>query len=159
MISDTDRVLGGGIDRSSPHYESRLRLRDVLRAFGSFDPSTKYCQGMNYCAKHLLHITNGDSARAFSLLVLLSRRYHLAALFSPGLTGLRACFRVLAALTRQYLPRLAAHMANQGVGVEMFTSSWFLTLFTNFDTLGPEVVNSVLLLFLADGWKVRRASS
>ena len=36
----------------------------------------------------------------------------------------------------------------------MFTSGWYLTLFTNFDTLGPHVVNSVLLLFLADGWKV-----
>ena len=152
----SSQVSGWGVrlDADSPHYESRLRLRNVLRAFGSFNPGTRYCQGMNYSAKHLLHVCNGDEAMAFQLLVLMTRRYGLDHLYSPGLPGLRICFQVLSYFTRIHLPELSEHLASQGVGVEMFTSSWFLTLFANFDTLGPNVVNAVLLLFLVDGWKV-----
>lgn len=136
-----------------PHLTASVAVAAVAAAAAA--TSTRYCQGMNYCVKHLLHVCKADEARAFRLLGLLTTHHGMGMLYQPNLRGLRVCFSILSHLMFVHLPDLAAHLAGQGVAIDMFTSSWFMTLFTNFDTLGPHVVNAVLMLFLVDGWKVR----
>ena len=96
---------------------------------------------------------NLAEAKAFGLLTSLINDFGCRALFAQGMSGLKCSFFQLSALMQDNLPMLKAHFDSESINVSMFATSWFLTLFSNYDTLGPAHVTAVLTVCLADGWK------
>ena len=141
--------------------EQDVQLRNVLRAHALHDSHVRYSQAMSFLAQALLTAANGETPRdgvsteavAFGLLTSLMNDFGCRALFAQGMSGLKCCFFQLSALMQDNLPLLKAHFDAERIDVSMFATSWFLTLFSNYDTLGPKHVAAVLTVCLADGWK------
>lgn len=130
-----------------------LRLKRVLAAYAAFDRGVGYCQGMNFvCARLLEHV---DDVSAFWMLGALLHRpdLDLAALFRVGLHRVGLCFFQLSQLLATHLPALSDHLARESVTPEMYSASWFMTLFGSGDTLPTECVNALWDMFVVDGWK------
>eukprot|EP01102_Stenamoeba_stenopodia_P022939 TRINITY_DN9749_c0_g1_i1.p1 TRINITY_DN9749_c0_g1~~TRINITY_DN9749_c0_g1_i1.p1 ORF type:complete len:426 (+),score=76.12 TRINITY_DN9749_c0_g1_i1:330-1607(+) len=122
-------------------------LLNCLKAFSVYDPSVGYCQGMGFIAAVLLlYMTEED---AFWLLGRLCSDYNMKGLFEPGFPLLHKCFQVLEQLMELFLPRLAAHFANESIVTSTYATSWFSTLFTY--TLDFSLVLRIWDMVLAEG--------
>ena len=138
---------------------------------------------MNFVAAMLLHVCGGSDARAFDLMVPLME-FELGVMFAPGLRRLGCayalfpwlltplpsaysrplpppcyvsrslCFYQLERLVSRRFPRLHAHMTQEGISPAMYSSGWFLTIFSNFHVFGLGVTCRVWDEFLVVGWKV-----
>jgi hypothetical protein len=78
----------------------------------------------------------------------------IGGLFAPGLPLVKLCLFQLRCLLRLHLPDLADHFEAEGALPTMYASGWFMTCFTNLDTLPLHVVECIWDHFLIDGWKV-----
>lgn len=62
--------------------------------------------------------------------------YLVQGLWCQGLERLDLCFFSLERLLRRHCPSLRQHLSDEGVELSMFTSRWFVTLFTSTDVFG-----------------------
>ena len=104
-------------------------MMDVLRCYAIFNPEVEYCQGMN-CLAGLLYLVYKDEARAFAMLGTLIANFNLSHLFKQDVPMLRMYFYQMNRLLAVYLPRLHAHLFQEGINATYFCSPWFLTAFT-----------------------------
>ena len=102
---------------------------DVLRCYAVFNPVVEYCQGMN-CLAGLLYFMYRDEARAFCMLSALIDKFNLSFLFKQDVPMLRMYFYQMNRLLAVYLPRIHAHLFEEGINATYFCSPWFLTAFT-----------------------------
>jgi len=130
------------------------RLQNVLLAYAVLNDEVGYCQGMNYLVSILLSNVGWDEEEAFWLLVLLMEHYEMMHIFRPGMDHLELRFFQFSTLLSRDLPVLHKHMQRHGVHPSMFASGWFITLFSNFNTLSPPVVAHIMDVFFMDGWKI-----
>ncbi len=107
-------------------------------------------QGLNYVAGLLLLATR-DEESTFWLMRALTERI-LPEYYSPAMPGLLVDVRVLAALARQEIPRLAAHIDRLGVPWPLIASKWFICLYA--DVLPVETVLRIWDCLFAEGSKV-----
>ncbi|KAJ0390128.1 hypothetical protein ATCC90586_011724 [Pythium insidiosum] len=103
----------------------------------------------------LLVVTDWHESDTFWLLtsLLSSPLYQLEQLFAPGLPHLNLRVFQLERLLEIYLPELSAHLSREDFPLSMVVTGWFMTLFSNLDVLGADVVVRVLDGFIVDGWK------
>jgi hypothetical protein len=134
--------------------EKQRRLRNVLLAYSTLNEEVGYCQGMNYLVSLLLSNVAWDEEEAFWLLVLLMEQYEMLHIYRPGMQHLELRFHQFEKLLDVHMPTLANHLDKHGLHPSMFASGWFITLFSNFNTLSPPVVAHILDIFFMDGWKV-----
>eukprot|EP00624_Nannochloropsis_granulata_P001028 evm.model.NODE_14657_length_24266_cov_18.389475.10 len=106
------------------------------------------------CTAILLKVTGNDEEAAFWLLVGLCERCQMEEMWMEGMPRLKACFAVLDRLLQSRTPALHAHFEEAGVHVAMFSSKWFVTLFSNLDTLPLQTVLRVWDVFFLEGWSV-----
>ena len=106
------------------------------------------------CTAILLKVTDNDEEAAFWLLVGLCERCLMEEMWMEGMPRLKACFAVLDRLLHLRTPALHAHFEEAGVHVAMFSSKWFVTLFSNLDTLPLQTVLRVWDVFFLEGWSV-----
>src|SRR5258707_940237 len=100
---------------------------------------------MNLVASTLL-LVHADEEEAFWVLAALVERILPEGFFSPTLLPSRACPLVLLDYVQEYMPKLAAHLAELGVDLPAICFSWFLSLFT--DCLPVEVTCCFSLVFV-----------
>ncbi|CAK4079814.1 unnamed protein product [Aphanomyces euteiches] len=136
--------------------EKKDALVRVLRAFTATHTEMGYCQGMNFLAAFLLANVQWNEAQAFWLFVAtaVSPQYELMDMYRPGVPMLNLRFYQLDTLVKQLLPDLHAHFEAEDFHVSMCASGWFMTLFTNCDTLPPDAVVRVIDCFLVYGWVI-----
>jgi len=133
-------------------WDEKIRAtRNVLRAVAVRCPMVRYCQGMNLVAAFLLWASRGVEAAAFALMVGLIEEYELVDMWRPGLYKLRFCLFALDRLVKDRLPRLAFRFQAEGISMGMFSSRWFLTIFTSREVLRAEVVLRLWDAFMVDG--------
>jgi hypothetical protein len=130
------------------------KLRRVLCAFAVIDRDVSYCQGMNFIGRALLKLSKDDEGTAFGLLVSLFQNYGFEQLMSVDMKRAKICFFQLDTLIQVHLPLLYQHFQNEDVACQMFSSSWFMTLFTKNDVLPPYLSLSVLQRFFTEGWPI-----
>ena len=148
-------------DRQTGISGQDAQLRNILRTHAFFDQHVRYSQAMSFLVQALLSSVNETTALTdsegeaivFGLLTSLMNDYGCRAMFAQGMSGLKCCFFQLSALLQEHLPLLKDHFESERIVVSMFATSWFLTLFSNYDTLSPELASSVLTVCLVDGWK------
>ncbi|OQR91545.1 hypothetical protein THRCLA_08950 [Thraustotheca clavata] len=141
-----------GIDRE-PKKDS---LINVLRAFTSTNSTVGYCQGMNFLAAFLLSNVQWNEMQAFWLMTSLAATpmYDIIDMYKPGVPLLNLRFFQLHMLVKQLLPELHEHFEAEDFHVSMCASGWFMTLYTNFDTLPFDAVVRVMDGFVVYGWKI-----
>ena len=84
---------------------------------------------MNFIAAILL--LHSDAVIAFGLFEILLDEYDLKEVYSGELTGFYKHCKILGALIGESLPELSEHFTVNKVEVEMFSSDWFISLFTS----------------------------
>eukprot|EP00752_Nemacystus_decipiens_P002242 g2125.t1 len=131
---------------------TRDKLRRVLRAFAVYNRRVSYCQGMNFVALALLEACGGDDENAFWILAGMCENLELEGLWCQGLERLDLCFFSLDRLLRRHCPTLRQHLSDEGVELSMFTSRWFVTLFTSTDVFGRGTSRKILDMFMVEGW-------
>ncbi|POY75796.1 hypothetical protein BMF94_1109 [Rhodotorula taiwanensis] len=119
------------------------KLRNVLVAYSRRDTKVGYCQGMNNLVATLL-LTHPAEEDAFWVLNILPSDYYTSHLLVS-----RADQEVLKDLVDRTLPKLAAHLEDQGVELSAITFGWFLSLFT--DCLPIQTLLRVWDLFFIHG--------
>ena len=82
-------------------------------------------------------------------------QYDLSRLFAPDLEVVGLRFLQFERLLSRFLPRLSAHLSVEQVSPAMFSSVWFLTLFSSFNALDLATTLHLWDRFLCAGWKVR----
>lgn len=153
--ADTSGPAGAASPASGLPSEERMThgqraLRNVLRAYAVYDSSIGYCQGMAFVAGLLLSYMPEEDA-FFTLHAIMQGKYGLAGMYSPGLPRFAEVLHVFSTLLQRLLPRVAAHMAEHGLEYSMFTSQWFITIFSY--SFSFDLVTRVWDAFLLEGWK------
>ncbi|KWU42546.1 TBC-domain-containing protein [Rhodotorula sp. JG-1b] len=106
------------------------KLRNVLVAYSRRDPKVGYCQGMNNLVATLL-LTHPAEEDAFWVLVCIIENILPSDYYTSHLLVSRADQQVLKDLVDRTLPKLSAHLEEQGVELSAITFGWFLSLFTD----------------------------
>ncbi len=102
---------------------------NVLRCYAIHNPDVEYCQGMHFIAG-LLYLMLRDEAAAFSLFCSIVTSHGLSNLYKQDVPLLRMYFHQMNRLLAIYLPRLHAHLLEEGITAAHFCSPWFLSAFT-----------------------------
>ena len=104
-------------------------MRRILFTYAVVNPELDYCQGMNFIAG-FLYLFLGDEALAFAVMRQVINVYELSTLFNTELPMLKQNFYRLDRLIAILVPDLAAHFSELSVNSSYFSSSNFITLFT-----------------------------
>lgn len=141
------------LSNESVGSSNREKLRSVLLAISSAEPSVGYCQGMNFVAAILLLNLNMSPEDAFRMFRSIIRDYHFKYLYSPAVPLLPLRMFTFSRLVRQHVPQVWHHLNSKTFSVEIFANQWIMTLFAYYldcSILGPHIWT----LFFLQGWKV-----
>eukprot|EP01022_Parablepharisma_sp_SALTPOND_P008125 TRINITY_DN135244_c1_g1_i1.p1 TRINITY_DN135244_c1_g1~~TRINITY_DN135244_c1_g1_i1.p1 ORF type:complete len:959 (-),score=137.76 TRINITY_DN135244_c1_g1_i1:45-2921(-) len=134
-----------------------ISVKNVLRAYACYNQKVEYCQGMNFVAGFLLYFLQ-DEAKTFKALVQLIEKFGMDDLFAQDVPLLKKYFFQMDRLYFLHYPELAEYLKIEGVGSSYYSSTWFMTLFTNTflyskDETPPATLLTVWDEFLMHGWK------
>ena len=150
---EIDRVISLDVMRSFSLYSDtdKEAIKSVLRCYALTNPEVEYCQGMNSIAG-MLYMIYKDEAIAFTMLSTLIDEFGLSNLFKDNVPLLRTCFYDLNRLIALFLPKLHLHFLGEGVTVDYFATSWFMTVFTCVMEYSKTLEVPRLLLLIFDGF-------
>ncbi|KAK9711025.1 hypothetical protein K7432_008073 [Basidiobolus ranarum] len=127
--------------------EGQTRLFNVLKAYSVYDPEIGYAQGFGYIvAVLLLHMSESE---AFCVFVRLMQSHNLREMFMPDLQNLECRVYQFRCLLAAHFPKLVHHLDAYNVRTPMYTTPWFLTLFTN--VLPQSIIFRLLDVMLLEG--------
>lgn len=108
------------------------RLKRILNAYASYNPSVGYCQGMSFVAGLLLLVSNSEE-ESFALLVRLMdcKDFGLAGFYTGSHPLLHRYIRACQRLVAESVPELREHFIKESVEPAVYLHQWFLTLFIN----------------------------
>ncbi len=129
--------------------ETLEKMENVLTALAVLYSDVGYCQGMGFVVGALISIL-GEEELAFWMFSGLAEKHHLRLLFMKGLPAIHLHIHILEDLLEMYLPRMDAHLRKLGVGWDMFTTKFALTLGAAYFPL--ESLGEVYDVFFMDGW-------
>ena len=132
-------------------------LNNILKTYATVNHSLDYCQGMNFIAGFLF-LVYGRESLAYAVLKELIPRFQLACLFNTELPMLKLHFYQLDRLVAILLPDLHQHLKEETVNASYYSSSYFITLFTQVLQNQSSGSHCARLLrvwdyFLVTGWK------
>eukprot|EP01138_Halocafeteria_seosinensis_P004202 gb/GECG01004297.1/.p1 GENE.gb/GECG01004297.1/~~gb/GECG01004297.1/.p1 ORF type:complete len:441 (+),score=49.60 gb/GECG01004297.1/:1-1323(+) len=148
------------IYRTFPHYPlfatrggiGQTSLYRVLRAYAAYDSVVGYCQGMGFITAMFLSYMPEEEAFFMLLTVMQFPPHKLRELFVPGLPEVPIMHYQLKGMMRLKLPKLYNHFENENVDPSMYSTHWFLTVFTY--NLPFHLVVRIWDAFLFEGWKI-----
>jgi len=122
-------------------------LFNVIKAYSLHDEEVGYCQGSAFIVGLLL--LQLDEEESFLLLCKIMQEYRMREIYKPTMAELGLCIYQLECLVQEQLPELYVHFQTQNFYTSMYSSSWFLTLFTS--NLPLHLAYRVMDLFLSEG--------
>mmetsp|Transcript_12252 Transcript_12252/g.27010 ORF Transcript_12252/g.27010 Transcript_12252/m.27010 type:complete len:421 (-) Transcript_12252:389-1651(-) len=128
----TGEEIERDLQRTFPNHrrfrgsEGQGQLRNVLTSYAIESPRVQYCQGLNFIAALLL-IVMEDEDTAFWALVCAIDTLGVERYYTEGMTLLRADMRALSSLMQKKCPKVARHLATNGIDVMAVCSEWFIT--------------------------------
>lgn len=131
-------------DEAGPGQEG---LFNVIKAYSLHDEEVGYCQGSAFIVGLLLLQLSEEES--FTLLCKIMQDYRMREIYKPTMAELGLCIYQLECLVQDQLPELYVHFQTQNFYTSMYSSSWFLTLFTS--NLPLHMAYRVMDLFLSEG--------
>jgi len=112
---------------------------------------------MNFVAGFLYFLLQNETS-TFTFLDSLIEEYEMDQLFAQNVTLFKGHFYRLDRLIYFQHPLLSSYLRNEGINASLFSSAWFMTLFTNSLQFSKGEAPGDLLLgiwdtFLLYGWK------
>lgn len=123
-----------------PHGQAVLRR--LLWAYSVHDEKVHYVQGMNYVAGALVYYMDEQSA-FFALQALMLRR-KWRRVFMEGFPGLHEHIRIFGLLLRKHLPATAERLRALEIELVLFSTDWFMTIFTKTFHTRMDIVGALL---------------
>lgn len=131
-------------DEAGPGQEG---LFNVIKAYSLHDEEVGYCQGIAFIVGLLLlQLSEEDS---FMLLCEVMQKYRMREIYKPTMAELVLCHYQLECLVQEQLPELYVHFQKQNFDTSMYSTPWFLTLFTS--NMPLNLAYRVMDLFLSEG--------
>lgn len=152
ITEDTISEINVDIERSCS--KSKVNTEEILHWIcGAFE-DVGYCQGMSLVIEFLFSVlsNNFDHVLGASM-VLMRAPYFFNELWQPGLPRLKLLMYQLNALLVIKVPTLMRHFTLLDIQLDMFASSWLLTLFSSQESLERSVILRIWDGFWVDGWK------
>lgn len=151
-----DQAIQRDIGRTFPAHQyfkesgeaGQEALYRVCKAYSLYDSEVGYCQGQSFLVAALLTVHMPEE-EAFALFTTIMHDYGFRSLYLHSFNELRLRFWILESLIESSLPSLSQHFKFLGIEAHMFSSQWFLTLFTAKFPLS--LVYHVLDWFLMEG--------
>lgn len=131
-------------DEAGPGQEG---LFNVIKAYSLHDEEVGYCQGSAFIVGLLLLQLSEEES--FILFCRIMQDYRMREIYKPTMAELGLCIYQLECLVQEQLPELYVHFQTQNFYTSMYSSSWFLTLFTS--NLPLHLAYRVMDLFLSEG--------
>ncbi|XP_019646559.1 PREDICTED: growth hormone-regulated TBC protein 1-A-like [Branchiostoma belcheri] len=128
----------------------RVSLYNILVAFGHYNKSVGYCQGLNFIVAIFLLILK-DEEQAFWLLVTLLEDI-LPEYYSKDMKGLKVDQEVLGELVKLKNPSVAAVIEKEGMPWSILVTKWFVCLYI--DVLPIETVLRIWDCLFYEGSKI-----
>ena len=114
-----------------------------------------YCQGMNFIIALIFDIVNNEE-ETFYILKSFFINTKYGTIFKDGLSKLKDYFIILEKLIYLYLPKIFHKLIDNNIQVNVFSSPFFVTLFTNIYYFHQDNANKFLLHslddFILEGW-------
>ena len=136
--------------------ESRKKVEYILKACSYTASNVGYCQGMNFIISFLYEIIQNEEDCFYIMLGLLTLTDFME-IFIGDLNKLKVFYYILEKLIYLKLPEIYECLKINNVSMNFFSSSYFITLFTNVYPSFPEIENKVLIkawdVFIIQGWK------
>ena len=120
-----------------------------MYTYAIVNPELDYCQGMNFIAG-FLYLLFQDEATSFAVMRQIIQVFELSTLFNTELPMLKLNFYRLDRLISILLPDLHSHLKEESVNSSYFSSSYFITLFTQVMQHQPSKENMWKLLRIWD---------
>eukprot|EP00929_Paragymnodinium_shiwhaense_P092604 TRINITY_DN52560_c0_g1_i6.p1 TRINITY_DN52560_c0_g1~~TRINITY_DN52560_c0_g1_i6.p1 ORF type:complete len:356 (-),score=51.93 TRINITY_DN52560_c0_g1_i6:143-1210(-) len=123
------------ICRTFPELEcfdetQQRRLMRILNAYAAYSPQIGYCQGMNFVAGLLLHVSKNEE-ESFVVLVRLMDHMGLSGFYRERFPRLHLYLRACDHIISESVPDLRDHFKAENVQPAVYLHEWFLTLFIN----------------------------
>ena len=103
----------------------------VLKCLNLVRPDIGYVQGMNFLALFFYQLLDYDEEESFYYLFSLETETKYAELYIDNLKLLNAFFVVLDKIINLYKPELYYKFVDSYITTNFYSTSWFITLFTN----------------------------
>jgi len=128
ILKDITRCYPDHIMFNDKNYYGQHNLFNVLKAYSRYNPSIGYCQGMGFLAGILLMFIPAEDA--FWLLVSTIENYGINGYYSQDLVKLKSDNDVFKIILKQKLPRMYNHLVDLEIDTILFTTEWFLCLYS-----------------------------
>jgi hypothetical protein len=152
----SDKILLD-IDRTFPNHvmfrdiggTGQRQLFRILRAYSIHDREVGYCQGIGFIAAFLL--TYMEEENVFWMLVAILRgdKFQLYGMYIDGMPKVLLNMATFDRLLAETNPKLANHFESLMVQSPMYTTDWFMTLFTS--TFPFDYVVRIWDVYLSEG--------
>lgn len=155
--SACEKIIRRDIDRTYPDHElfrtsaGQESLFNMMKAYSIHDPEVGYCQGSAFICGLLL-IQSIPEEEAFAIFVQIMQRYELREIYKPNMYHLGLCMFQLDTLLQETFPDLHSHFVAHAFHTSMYSSGWFLTLFTT--SLPLALVCRIFDIFLNEGIEI-----
>jgi hypothetical protein len=153
-MSEFPDLMLNHVERSFHSYSSQIQqaLKNILNAYAVYNPEIGYCQGMNYIAG-TLYLGVNDEEIAFKGMISLLERYSMMHIYQLHHQILNMKFYQLERLISLFLPEMSQYMREHEVHSFKYSSSWFITIFSQTLKYEEELRSRLWDMFLLDGWK------
>ncbi|KAK9809729.1 hypothetical protein WJX73_000467 [Symbiochloris irregularis] len=153
IVRDLSRTYPSHVYYQQRQGPGQRSLFNVLKAYSVYDRQVGYVQGMGFIAGLLLLYMSEEDA-FWTLVALLKGAVHmpLEGLYQAGLPLLQQFLHQFSRLVEDEVPKVGAHLSEQGVHPTMYCSHWFITIFAY--TLPFDHLLRVWDIFLLEGVKI-----
>jgi len=161
LPESTEELIKLDVSRSFVNNKSisRISLTNMLRVYAYQNSDILYCQGMNFIAGFLLKICQGNEIFAYNIFTQTIQKNNMKHLFIQDVPLLHRYFYIFDKLLFHISNELSMFLKHETITANFFTSSWFITVFTNIMQFSkdedqiPEFLLALWDYFISDGWK------
>jgi len=154
-----EELIDMDVVRSMPQLKNvdHNSLSNILKVYAYYNKRVEYCQGMNFIVGYL-YLLFQDEYTTFRFFVRLVDKYNMRHLFTHDVPLLKRYFYKFDRLLYLLCPEISEYFRSENASSCLFTSGWFITLFTysiqhTKEQKPPETLLKIWDGFLIDGWK------
>ena len=158
LDEDTEETIIKDLDRTYPSCQlftdkygnGQRKLFKVLSCYSLYKKEIGYVQGMSFIVA--LFLIYMDEESTFFMLDSVMNKYEMKGIYLPGFPDLKKKFYVLLNLEKKFLPKIYEVFKRDNILPSLYSSEWFLCLFTK--DLKFKYVVRIFDVFLLEGFKV-----
>lgn len=158
LDEDTEETIIKDLDRTYPSCQlftdkygnGQRKLFKVLSYYSLYNKEIGYVQGMSFIVALLLIYMDEEST--FFMLDSVMNKYEMKGIYLPGFPDLKKKFYVLLNLEKKFLPKIYEVFKRDNILPSLYSSEWFLCLFTK--DLKFKYVVRIFDVFLLEGFKI-----